>query len=61
MLVETIRRYAAAHIKPLEIDHDSTIPEIVLKKAAELGLFGLTVNSTYGGAGLSLKATCRAI
>ena len=61
LLVGTIRKFGAGYIRPLEIDHDAKIPEIVLKKAAELGLFGLTVHPAYGGAGLSLKATCRAI
>ncbi len=61
MLVGTIRKFGAADIRPLEIDHDSKIPESVLRTAAELGLFGLTVSPDHGGAGLSLKASCRAI
>lgn len=60
-LLKNIERFGKEYLNSLEIDSASKIPEQVLKKAAELGFFGITISPDYGGAGLSLKASCRLI
>jgi acyl-CoA dehydrogenase len=61
MLAETVRRFMAADVRPLEdkLGHDAAglPPELLLPlqaKARELGLWALQVPAACGGAGLSM-------
>jgi len=49
-----VREFAEAEVKPLakEIDETGRFPGETVKKAAELGLTGITVPEQYGGAGM---------
>lgn len=55
------RRFTRAEIDPLAQDvhrKDVLIPIEVIRKMAELGVFGLTIPEAYGGQGLSKVAMC---
>jgi len=61
MLADTVRRFMAAEVRPLEdkLDHDAAglPPELLLplqEKARSLGLWALQTPVEYGGAGLSM-------
>ena len=54
LLQRSVREFTEAEVKPLakEIDETGHFPRATLRKAAELGLTGITVNEGYGGAGM---------
>lgn len=65
MLQQTVRRFMADEVKPLEdrLPHDAyTLPDDQLRplqaKAQALGLWNVQTPSEYGGAGLSLLGQC---
>lgn len=58
-LLGTVTRFFARHVDSAAIDKNAQIPPEVLSGLAELGLFGLTVPTEYGGAGLSQTAYAR--
>ena len=51
---KTVREFAEAEIKPLapKIDKEEYFPKDMYKKMGKLGLMGMTVPKTYGGAGI---------
>ncbi len=53
MFQTMVREFATSIIKPLaaKIDEDGECPQEILKKMAELGLFGITISEEYGGSG----------
>ena len=65
MLRDTIRRFMAEEVKPVEdrLAHDAYTPEpddlaALQKKARDLGLWCFETPSEHGGAGLSLLGQC---
>ncbi|MGB1238401.1 MAG: isovaleryl-CoA dehydrogenase [Pseudomonadales bacterium] len=54
MLVEQVQRFANVEIAPraAEIDHSNNFPLDLWRKMGDLGLLGLTVCETRGGAGM---------
>ncbi len=54
LLERTVRDFAEAEVKPLaaEIDETGQFPRETLRKAAELGLTGISVAEEWGGAGM---------
>jgi butyryl-CoA dehydrogenase len=54
LLQKSVREFAEAEVKPLakEIDETGRFPRDTFKKAAELGLTGVTLPENYGGAGM---------
>ena len=53
MLQQTVRDFATAEVKPLarELDETGHFPRDSFRKAAELGLTGVSISEKYGGAG----------
>lgn len=53
LLRKTVRAFVEKEAEPLaeQIERDARIPSILLKKAAEMGLFGLSIPPEYGGTG----------
>jgi butyryl-CoA dehydrogenase len=54
LLQRTVREFADSEVKPLakELDETGHFPRETFRKAAELGLTGVTVPEQYGGAGM---------
>lgn len=57
---DTVRRFARDEVAPLayEIDRDERFPAEAWRRAAELGLLGITAPEEHGGAGLGLTEMC---
>ena len=51
MFQTMVRDFATNEVKPLaaKIDEEGKCPTEILKKAANLGLFGITISEEYGG------------
>jgi alkylation response protein AidB-like acyl-CoA dehydrogenase len=60
---DMVREFVAAEVTPNapQWDHEKVFPEDVFVKLGELGLFGMTIDERYGGAGLDLKTYCLAL
>lgn len=61
LLLDSVRRWCSQEIDAERFDREADIPDRVLRSAAELGLFGLSIPEAFGGLGLSTTATCRVI
>jgi acyl-CoA dehydrogenase len=59
-LCDEIRRFIRAEVDPRSrwIEENDEVPEDLLQKAREIGLFGLTIPEEYGGIGLDLAGKC---
>jgi len=55
-LVDTVRRFIAREVIPVatEMEHADAYPERIVEQMKELGLFGVTIPTEYGGLGLDL-------
>lgn len=62
-LRDTVRRFVAEEVEPRanEIDATNQVPEGILDKARELGLFGLSIPEEFGGIGESELASSVAL
>jgi acyl-CoA dehydrogenase len=60
-LIETIRRFVAERLRPLEerVDREDEVPVEVVREMREMGLFGLSIPEEYGGLGLSMGEEVR--
>ena len=63
LLHRTVREFAAAELRPngRRWDREGTFPTDVVPKLAALGLLGLSVPQSYGGAGLGMLETALAV
>ena len=59
LMIDNIRKFAAAKVDSVRIDRDHKIPDDVIEGMKELGLFGLIIPEEYGGLGLSNTAYAR--
>ncbi len=61
-LLATIRRFVDERLIPNEqrVDRDDEIPPDLLHEMRELGLYGLTIPTAYGGLGLNAEESVRA-
>ena len=55
MMQETVRRFVEKDLEPIsrQVEEEGHIPEEIVQKMRELGLFGLPIPEEYGGLGLS--------
>ena len=63
LLRAEVRRFAEERIRPgtAERDREHRFPEEILREMGEMGLLGMMVDETYGGAGLDALSYCLAI
>ncbi len=52
---ETVRRFVERELEPIsrQVEEEARIPEEIVDRMRELGLFGLSIPEEYGGLGLS--------
>lgn len=57
---KTVRQFVDKEVEPRaqEIEENDAIPEIIIKKAKEMGLFGLSIPEQYEGLGLGMVDKC---
>ena len=60
MLRDMLRGFVDRELEPVseQVEEEDHIPDAVVAKMAELGLFGLAIPEEYGGQGLSMLAQC---
>ncbi|MFC1819479.1 acyl-CoA dehydrogenase family protein [Thermodesulfobacteriota bacterium] len=60
MIQETIRRFVSKDLEPIsqKVEDEDHIPEEIVQKMRELGLFGLSIPEEYGGMGLGTLGEC---
>jgi len=60
MILETVRRFVQRELEPIsrQVDEQDRIPEAVVQKMREIGLFGLSIPEEYGGLGLDTLGEC---
>jgi alkylation response protein AidB-like acyl-CoA dehydrogenase len=61
LLLPQVGRFLAAEVHGDVIDREGEIPASVREGAARLGLFGMTIPASHGGAGLSLGSAGRVV
>jgi len=56
-LLETVRRFVREKCVPIEakVGEEDRVPESVIAEMRELGLFGLSIPTEYGGLGLTME------
>jgi len=57
MFQAMVRDFATNVVKPeaAKIDEEGRFPAEIFKKAAELGIFGITIDEKYGGSTVGYK------
>jgi acyl-CoA dehydrogenase family protein 9 len=60
-LLDGVRRFFQSHVDSAKIDRASSIPDDVTNGLKELGLYGMLVPQSHGGAGLSTTAYARVV
>ena len=60
-LIDTIRRFVAERLRPLEeqVAETDEVPDEIVAKMREMGLFGLSIPEHYGGLGLTMSEEVR--
>ena len=63
LLVDTVKKFAEKEIKPIacKIDAKADIPQDILQKTSEMGLFGMPFPEEFGGSGLDYSSFIAAI
>jgi alkylation response protein AidB-like acyl-CoA dehydrogenase len=59
--MESLRDYMTNHVDGAQIERDAKIPDEVFRGLADLGCFGMKIDTKYGGLGLSNLDYCRAL
>jgi len=60
-LIETIRRFVAERLRPLEgrVADDDEVPAAIVAEMRAMGLFGLSIPEEFGGLGLTMSEEVR--
>ncbi|HYE27616.1 MAG TPA: acyl-CoA dehydrogenase family protein [Allosphingosinicella sp.] len=61
LLLETVRRFVAERLRPLEerVDREDEVPPEIVAEMRGMGLFGLSIPEDYGGLGLTMAEEVR--
>ena len=56
-LIETVRRFVAEECVPIEakVSEEDRVPDSIIAQMRELGLFGISIPTEYGGLGLTME------
>jgi acyl-CoA dehydrogenase len=56
-LIETVRRFVTEECVPIEakVSEEDRVPDSIIAQMRELGLFGLSIPTEYGGLGLTME------
>ena len=59
-LTKMVKRFVQEEVEPFaqQIEERNEIPEHIIKKTKEIGLFGLSIPEQYGGLGLNMVGKC---
>ncbi len=59
-LKENVRKFVRQEVEPaaMEIEEKNEIPEHIVEKSKEMGLFSLSIPEEYGGLGLNMVGKC---
>jgi acyl-CoA dehydrogenase len=60
LMVDTVRRFVKQDLEPIsrQVEDEDRIPEDIVEKMRDLGLFGLAIPEEYGGLELGLLGEC---
>lgn len=60
LMRDTVRRFIKNELEPIsrKVEEEEKIPDYIVQKMRELGLFGLGIPEEYGGLGLSTLGEC---
>ncbi|MGO9571964.1 MAG: acyl-CoA dehydrogenase family protein [Desulfomonilaceae bacterium] len=60
LMVDTVRRFVKQDLEPIsrQVEDEDRIPEDVVQKMRDLGLFGMAIPEEYGGLELGLLGEC---
>jgi acyl-CoA dehydrogenase len=60
LILDTVRRFVKRDLEPVsrQVEEEDRIPDGVVDKMRELGLFGLSIPEAYGGLGLDTLGEC---
>lgn len=60
IMADTVRRFVKQDLEPIsqKVEEEDEIPEEIVQKMRDLGLFGLAIPEEYGGLGLSTLGEC---
>lgn len=60
MMVETVRRFVKQDLEPISqsVEEEDRIPDEIVQKMRELGLFGLAIPQEYGGLQIGVLGEC---
>lgn len=61
LILDNLRRFGETEVDAAKIDREHAIPDALLTKMKEMGLFGLTIPEEYGGIGLGSSAYARVV
>jgi acyl-CoA dehydrogenase family member 9 len=59
LILESVRKFCETQVDSVKIDREHHIPDEVIEGMKELGLFGMLIDSRYGGIGLSATSYAR--
>ena len=59
-LLQTIRRFVDQELIPNEakVAQENRVPDVLVEKMGGLGLFGISIPTSYGGLGLTMEEEC---
>ncbi|MCL6446609.1 MAG: acyl-CoA dehydrogenase family protein [Armatimonadetes bacterium] len=60
LMIKTVKDFVDNEVDPVShiIEETDRIPEDIMKKCKEMGLFGLSIPAEYGGAGIGMVGKC---